>query len=905
MKEALPHQVHRFALQPIIFLGCVLSALQACPTTVRAQAVRDGAQNHPSSAEAGGAIVEEGPAAAESLQSADLGDHDDHTRQGPDRDAPDRKPSERGGGDGPKAAPSALPPVAKSGGHGHVEYPEGGDGLPARAVLLLTIDTRGHVDAAEVLEVDRRGEAAEPFRAAALSAAAALLFEPATVGGLPTAARVRYEMLFVPEGHQHGEGQGGHEHEHEHEHEHDHEHSHEERVAELEAVARVAPRSKAASAFDVPGRRLRNRPYRSAGDLLNAASGFYSIQHAGGGKAQQFFLRGFDADHGTDIAFFVDGVPVNAVSHGHGQGFSDLHWVIPELVERIEVRKGPYYADLGDFATAGSARYVLARRLPQSFVSASYGSFDTGRLVVAANPELTPAAPIFAAEVYRTDGPFNSAENARRINLFARSTHAPWTGAELTFTATGYSADWNASGQIPARAVESGQLDRFGSVDPAEGGDTQRASVFATLQAPAAAFGADQGEFTVDLWLARYRFDLYSNFTFYSLDPERGDMIHQGDRRTSYGLSIRHALSRASGAWSFGMQTGASLRADEITNSLDHAPDREHGEAVVDAEIDEHSIGLHVQTSASYRDDVRLVAGLRSDFFDFNVLDRLEDRSSSGTRTSGQQRAARVSPKASLILSPLGQPEWLETFASIGLGFHSNDARAIVANPDTASPLTRALGYELGLRTRPTPRLNASLAGFVLELDSELVWVGDEGTTEASGRSRRMGIEGDVRLRPLSWLTLELQAQLTEGLFVDAPDRESAIPLAPRLLMRAGIEVEHAASGLWARLGVVHVGDRPATEDEFLTAEGFTRTDLGLGWDQEHFGLALRVQNLLDAAYRQAQFATVSRLPGEGPGGCTSETRAVMAAGSFLGCEDVNFTPGPPIDLQLVGTLRY
>lgn len=804
-------------------------------------------------------------------------------------------------------APVLMAPSLSVNAHMHPPYPPGADGQPARVLLQITIDADGHVADAEVLTVDREGEQASQFAALALDYVRKLVFEPATRNGDPVHAIVPFEVLFDPPEHDHapveestaGSGAAGESPEPDTPHAPD---------PGFSATAVVGPSDISASSIDISGDEIRLRPYLSTGELLNAAPGFYVIQHAGGGKANQYFLRGFDADHGTDVAFFVDGVPLNWVSHGHGQGYTDLNFIIPELIQRVEVRKGPYEAEYGDFATAGTINVVLDDEKPMSSITAGGGMYRTFRGVGVISPELDKVKPLIAAEVLGTDGPFENGEDLLRVNIFARTTFELRGETRIALTGMAYLANWNASGQIPLRAVESGDLDWFGSVDTNEGGQSQRYSLYMSVQSPSKP--GTQGKRRIGGeglnlvgWATLSRFALYSNFTFFVDDPVNGDMIRQGDDRTAFGLRTSYGFAHRFDRVTLKSRMGASFRFDAIDNTLQSAPAREISQTQVDADISEGGLGLFGEEELAWK-WLRLIGGLRFEYFGFGVTDRLEDRDTLDTMTSGEQAQSILLPKASLIVHPV---EPLELFFNFGRGFHSNDARGVVLGVDPATPLSAALGWEIGARVLAWERLQLSTTVFWLNLDSEVVWIGDEGTTEPSGETQRFGVEAQLRVEILPWLLADLDATWVRAEFVNNPGNANALALAPELVISGGLSAFDSRTGLSGRIGVFYIADRPATEDRFLTAEGFVRVDASFGWENERFGVKAQVLNLINTRWRQAQFATVGRLPGEDdPADCPAGTRPITDPdGTFVGCEDIHFTPGWPSFLQVMATVKF
>ncbi len=652
----------------------------------------------------------------------------------------------------------------------------------------------------------------------------------------------------------------------------------------------VAPRPvTAASSQTVRDRDFLLRAHPRPADILMTVPGMYVIQHAGGGKANQYFLRGFDADHGTDVALSVDGVPVNAVSHGHGQGYADLHFVIPELIERVEVRKGPYCAVDGDFATAGAFNLVNRSKTDADALTLGVGQFDTYRALGITSPGLGDWKLLFAGELYATNGPFTSPEALRRANLFGKISHDVSFGGRVSLTVTSYVAGWNASGQIPLRAVREGLIGRFDSIDPNEGGGAARQSVVADYHR----FGQRE-ETRLTAYLYQTRLNLYSDFTFFSVDPVNGDMIEQTDQRVVAGL-------RASQRWLINLGNvemdtivGLQARSDRIDNGLFHAPARKRIERLVDTHVGEDSAALFAQADVAWRPWLRTLLGVRGDLFGFDVDDHLEPLDPAAERTSGVARAFRASPKASLIVTP---HPGLDLFLNFGTGFHSNDARGVVREFAPVTPLTRAIGYEAGARAAIAGRLDLAMAAFGLDLASETVWVGDAGTTESRGPTRRLGIEGEARLRLRRWLWADLDASFVNARYTANAGNGNAVALAPNRLISGGLSARHPR-GPFGRVGVFHIGDRPATEDGFLIAEGFTRLDAVLGFHHERFELSLTLQNLTGTVWREAQFGNVSRLQNETtPASCPAGTRPVTNGTQFAGCEDVHFTPGAPINV--------
>jgi hypothetical protein len=686
-----------------------------------------------------------------------------------------------------------------------------------------------------------------------------------------------------------------HTHPHRHVVEHSHTHAADEphgAVTNYGARALVSAQRRAASTQTLTLRDLPRGAHVVPADLLRAVPGLYVAQHAGGGKANQLFLRGFDADHGTDVALSVDGVPVNMVSHGHGQGYADLNWVIPELVQRVHVAKGPYDPRQGDFATAGAVDLDTSGPAPAALrASVEGGSFGSYRGLLLGSGHWSGVRLTAAAELFGTDGPFLRPERLKRGNLFVRLSR-DFEAGELSVTGTHMLSSWNAAGQIPLRAVSASGLSRFGSVDPYEGGATARSSLYARFRSPV----GEAVRFEVLAYALRYRFSLYSDFTFFSDDPEQGDMIHQHDDRSVAGGKLGYERDDALGPFTASFRAGASMRDDRIDNGLRHAPRRSWGDTVVDDAVRQTSAGMYVEQQLDWRERLRATVALRGDGYWFAVRDTLA--SNDGAR--GERTATRLSPRGGLVGGPF---TGLSLFAHYGYGFHSNDARGVVLG---ATPLTQARGAELGAVYELAGRTRLKAALFRLDLDSELVWIGDAGTNEPRGATRRDGLELDGQLTILPWLRADASFTWVRARFREGEPGARRVPLAPPLMLTGKLTAEHA-SGLFGRVGVITLGARPATEDGFLTAQGFTLVNVSAGYRASHWEASLAVENLLNTRWREAQFATVSRLPGEtDASACPAGTRAAERGdGVFAGCEDVSFTAGAPIAVRGQLSLYY
>lgn len=657
---------------------------------------------------------------------------------------------------------------------------------------------------------------------------------------------------------------------------------------------------------------LKTRPTRSSQDLLQMVPGLIIAQHAGGGKAEQIYLRNFDADHGTDVAIFVDGMPVNMVSHGHGQGYADLHFLISDAVEGIEVHKGPYFANYGDLATAGAVSFRTKDHLEENFLRLEAGQFNSARLTALFQiPGKSDHQNAYlAGQFYQTDGPFETPQGFKRYNLFGKFHTHLRENARLSFSVDAFSSAWNASGQIPQRAVNNGSIKRFGAIDDLEGGSTarQNLNLSYTLQAE------EGSEFFTQAFASRYNFKLFSNFTFFLEDSLNGDMIEQVDERQILGLNGRYRFRDKIGSLFTTTTLGGGYRADFIDLALWHSPNRLRMEERVNSRVRQNNLFLWLQEDLLFSSRFRMQLGLRGDYFTFDVEDRLETlpgiEESGLPHASGYSQQTLLSPKINLVFSPIST---LDIYANAGSGFHSNDARNVIIgqriadleklgrrqgmsaeqidemlrsqNFDPAQKgvetLPRALGAEFGFRARLAERINFAAAAWYLYLEREYVYVGDAGTTELSDPTRRYGLDLEVRLKLLSWLWGDADLNLSEGRIVDAPAGENYIPLAPNFTSTGGLTALHRA-GFEGSFRYRHIGERPANEDNSVVALGSTVFDLALGYRLGRIKLFGVLENLFDVEWNEAQFDTESRLKGE--------PQPVS---------ELHFTPGNPRNVRL------
>ncbi|MYM37946.1 TonB-dependent receptor [Duganella qianjiadongensis] len=501
----------------------------------------------------------------------------------------------------------------------------------------------------------------------------------------------------------------------------------------------------------ITGRELELRTVYRPAEILEATPGLIVGQHSGEGKASQYYLRGFNLDHGTDLATFVDDMPVNQRSHAHGQGWTDLNFLIPELVGRMDYSKGPYSARLGDFASAGSVTVNYANRLPDNIATLSGGQHGYGRAALAASTSLASGSLLYALESVHNNGPYTRGDNYRKVNGVLRySEGQPSNGWSVT--AMAYRGRWNSTDQIPLRAVQDGSIGRFDAIDNTDGGNSSRASLSATWRNTTA-----QAASKLNAYVIRNRLDLFSDFTYFMEDPVNGDQFGQPDRRVSSGFGASHTwrdvllLGQASD-WTL----GATGQNDNVFNGLNHTRAQQVLSATRKDHIIESSAALYLENATRWSDRLRSVAGLRTDRYRYDVSSNLAPN-------SGVASAGLLSPSLSLIFSPLEQTE---LYLNLGKGFHSNDARGTVATLDVRTGealapvpgLVQSRGQEVGLRTELIPRMQTALSLYRLDFDSELTYIGDSGTTEAGRPSRRYGIELSNYYKVLPWLSIDVDA---------------------------------------------------------------------------------------------------------------------------------------------------
>lgn len=600
---------------------------------------------------------------------------------------------------------------------------------------------------------------------------------------------------------------------------------------------------------------LERRPILRSGELLEVVPGIAVTQHSGTGKANQYFLRGFNLDHGTDFNASFDGVPMNLPTHGHGQGYLDLNPIIPELVQSIEFGKGPFYADIGNFSSAGYAKYNTLSSLPKSLFIASAGEDNFYRNVMANSYQLEQGQFLYGFEAQHYDGPWVEEENAKKVNVLLKySNEDEQSGYSLT--GTGYYGEWDASDQIPQRAVDEGLISRFGQIDNDLGGRAQRHSI------NSAWWSADStSRWRANVYAFYSTLDLWSNFTYFLNDPVNGDQFKQEDKRYVIGGNSDYVwLDESFGQFSEN-SIGVQLRHDYIPSvGLFQSQERNTIRTIREDRVNETNLGIYFSNETIWTDWFRTYAGLRGDAFRFEVDSKTIEEN------SGRRDDFAISPKLGLVFGPWYSTEY---YLNIGKGFHSNDARGttIEIDPetnmqiDTVDPVVESRGVDLGARTTFFTNVHSSVTLWYLELDSELVFVGDAGTTEPSGESKRYGVEFSNYYQPLDWLTLDLDMAFTHAEFTDEEDDE--IPNSVGRVITAGASVDFP-NGIFGSIRARHFGDVPLVEDNSVDGGSTTVVNLQAGYAFLD-NLAIRVDafNLFNSSDDDISYFFESRLPGE------------------------------------------
>ena len=624
---------------------------------------------------------------------------------------------------------------------------------------------------------------------------------------------------------------------------------------------------------NVSGEAVNERPFARPAEALEVVPGLIVTQHSGDGKANQYFLRGFNLDHGTDLAISVDEMPVNMRTHAHGQGYADLNFLIPELIGSVNIRKGPYFADEGDFSSVGSVHVGLLDSVNKTMASITAGSFGYRRMLGITSTKLGEGTLLIAGEANTYNGPWDNPDSLRKLNGVVRYSQGT---AQDGFSLTGmaYANKWNSTDQIPSRAIASGEIGLFGALDPSDGGNSSRFSLSGRW-----AQTDEAGSSKANFYAIKSSLNLWNNFTYFLSDPVNGDQFHQHDERILGGVNASHTFRSQFAGLPMETEIGVQSRYDDIRLDLGNTARRQFLSPIRSDAVQEGSVGVFAQNTLNWTDWLRTNVGWRGDFYQTSV------NSFFTPANSGSANAFIGSPKFGVVLGPFAKTEF---FVNAGEGFHSNDARGvtIAESPSDgsalqASPfLVRTRGAEIGLRTKIIPKLESSISLFLLDSASEILFVGDAGDTEASRPSRRYGIEWTNDYRPLSWLSLEGDIAVTHARFRgDDPDQAALyaslagfpaaqignapgnyIPGAPNVIASVGIRLGEK-TGWFSALRYRYFGPRPLTEDNAFVspATGLLNGQLGYRFDNG-WRIQLDAFNLLNSNSDQITYAYGSLL---------------------------------------------
>ena len=633
----------------------------------------------------------------------------------------------------------------------------------------------------------------------------------------------------------------------------------EELVVTAQAITEIGV-ADSANVGTVTQEQLAARTVYRPGELLETTPGLIVSQHSGEGKANQYYLRGFNLDHGTDLRTTVDGMLVNERSHSHGQGWTDLNFLIPELAKGLEYKKGPYYASEGDFASAGAVSVLYADTLSHGIASIGIGQNGFKRVLTADSPELESGHLLYALELEHNDGPFVHPDDYRKLNGVLRFSLGDRSNG-FNVTAMGYKATWNSTDQIAQRAIDSGVISgRFDAIDPTDGGESHRYSISGAWHR-----ATDVSVANVNAYLIQNQLNLFSNFTYFLDNPTNGDQFNQPDHRVTTALNASYTRNLAMAGKESNTTIGLQVQNDNIHNGLYSTEGRVRLSTTRQDHIVETSAAVYLENSTHWLEKFRTVAGVRQDYYRFDVASNIN-------ANSGKTSEPRASPKLSLIFGPWANTEY---YLNLGGGFHSNDARGttITIDPksgapvDRVTPLVRSKGAEVGARTKIIPNLESSLTFYLLDFDSELIFQGDAGTTSAGRPSRRKGFEFANYYKLNDWLTLDADIAYARARFRDDDPIGARIPGAVEGVATVALAIDNLGP-YYGEIGYRYFGPRPLIEDNSVRSNSTATLNAHVGYkinarnrfEFQGFNLANRRASAIDYYY-------TSRLPGEPAGG--------------------------------------
>ncbi len=615
---------------------------------------------------------------------------------------------------------------------------------------------------------------------------------------------------------------------------------------------------------------------------MRLVPGLFIAQHQGGGKAEQIFLRGFDADHGTDFAVFWDGVPVNMPSHAHGQGYADSHFIIPETIDQVNVYKGDYATPIGDFATAGAAQFFTKDEI-DNMIKIEGGTYGYYRAMGVLNllgknshlfSKYKETAYISAEGAYNADSYFVHPQNYKRFSIFGKYNGMLNQRTTLSIEGSYFNASWYGSGQIPIRAISEGLITRFGAIDPSEGGQTDRTNANVILKT-----NFDNGSILKNqVYYSYYQLNLFTDFTFFLIDTVHGDGINQRDKgRNIFGYNGTYEINRNVGGRNLKTVLGVSTKVDMGQISLRQQEDRVILDTVSMGNLYEQNVSAYIDETYHFSDKFFVNAGIRADYFylQYKQLKLSSEPSFITMPDTGSGAASKVkfSPKINFYYNLNSN---IQLFAKAGYGFHSNDARAIVANP-TINTLPTAIGYEIGSTFKPIKNMLVNIELWGLNMQNELTYDQDIAADVVNGPTLRLGIDFSVRYQIMKYLFFDMDIEYSHGRFTDSLPGHNYIPLAPNLTSIAGITLKNF-KGLSASLRYRYIDNRPADNENEITAYGYFLMDAMVKYRFKKYEVGMTVENVFNVNWNEAQFETLTRLPGE----------------SVAGINQLCFTPGAP-----------
>lgn len=634
------------------------------------------------------------------------------------------------------------------------------------------------------------------------------------------------------------------------------------------------------------------RPVNTAQDLMQLVPGLFLAQHQGGGKAEQIFLRGFDADHGTDFAVFWDGIPVNMPSHAHGQGYADSHFMIPETIDQLNVFKGTYTTQYGDFATAGAASFTT-KNYVENMLKVEYGDYGYNRVMGILNlignnkhfltKKYEESAYISGENTYNAASYFVNPQNYHRFSIFGKYYGQLSERTTLTMEGSYFQAIWNGSGQIPLHAVTEGLVGRFGSLDPSEGGITDRTNANVILKTVL----GDGAVIKNQVFYSYYQLNLFTDFTFFLVDSVHGDGINQRDNgRNIAGYNGSYERHDNIGRRDIKSVIGLTTKIDEGQLALRHQEDRVILDTVSIGNLYEQNVSAYIDETYHVTDKFYINAGVRADYFYFQYkeLNTVEPSTLVGSPefSSGVANKTKISPKLNLYYNLSANAQ---LFIRTGYGFHSNDARLVVGNPDITTVPT-ALGYEIGSTFKPFDRMLVNAVLWGINLQNELTYDQDVAADNINGATQRLGADLSIRYQIIKLLYFDMDLNYSHGRFTDSAAGKNYIPLAPTLTSVAGITIKNT-KGFSASLRYRYIDNRPADNEYQFTAYGYFLLDAVAKYRYKKYEAGMTIENILNANWNEAQFETLTRLPGE----------------PAAGINDLCFTPGAPRLIK--GSITY